>query len=495
MAEMVTFKIHPAIGIARVGNSPDHFFIGPEKVGDDSVPAGGYKDSQMRIKRQAARFRIYGYDADGNMVKEINMSDADIKWTVHLANKKAEWKKFHGMEESHHLRNPTIKDRHKLINDPGKRSLDKPNKKEYFNTGKCFDVIVPLGEINTDHEGNLLVLGGFGKSASPHNKPLPEFANNDDWYDDISDGPVTAFVKLKGTENLIEAIPAWVLCTPPDFAPPIENVMSLYDALLQVAIDKLNYTLPAIPSFTKDIYPILKRAFNIQAVNMMTGGKHNIFDKVIPPPGDSDIRKKIFNKLTNPYQPNDGEDNDMPMVWSDYYPHKGTKKPFSKYGNQPLLKFQYDILKKWSDGIFDNDWNGIPPASTEITPHGLDRSALEKCVGGPLHPGIEASWFIRDKFHFSEPFRLSHKHMAAGDVTKQMALPWQADFYDCQQEGDLAWWPSQRPDNVFINDHDAMQHKWTRGHVTDHLSMVKHWNKLGFIINKNGKYIESERNP
>ena len=30
-----TYKIHPAIGIARVGNSPDEFFVGPERIGQE----------------------------------------------------------------------------------------------------------------------------------------------------------------------------------------------------------------------------------------------------------------------------------------------------------------------------------------------------------------------------------------------------------------------------------------------------------------------------
>ena len=45
------YKIHPAIGIARVGNSPDEFFIGPERIGEDPNPPGGFKDAQCRVKR------------------------------------------------------------------------------------------------------------------------------------------------------------------------------------------------------------------------------------------------------------------------------------------------------------------------------------------------------------------------------------------------------------------------------------------------------------
>lgn len=49
-----TYKIHPAIGIARVGNSPDEFFIGPERIGERPDPPGDFKDAQCRVKKQAA---------------------------------------------------------------------------------------------------------------------------------------------------------------------------------------------------------------------------------------------------------------------------------------------------------------------------------------------------------------------------------------------------------------------------------------------------------
>ena len=64
------YRIHPAIGITRVGDSPDDYFIGPEspsvppplkQPGAPPAPKGKYKDKQQRIKRQGARFRIYEY--------------------------------------------------------------------------------------------------------------------------------------------------------------------------------------------------------------------------------------------------------------------------------------------------------------------------------------------------------------------------------------------------------------------------------------------------
>ena len=69
----VRYRIHPAIGIARVGDSVDDYFIGPEAPGvlpilnkpdASSLRPGKYKDPQQRIKRQGARFRIYAYTED-----------------------------------------------------------------------------------------------------------------------------------------------------------------------------------------------------------------------------------------------------------------------------------------------------------------------------------------------------------------------------------------------------------------------------------------------
>src|ERR1041384_2805578 len=100
MRTISVVKIHPAIGIARVGNSPSDFFIGPESPGNRRPLRGGYKDSHGRIKRQAARFRLFGYDKRGKLLGEITTANANIQWTVHLANKKAAWRQFRGLARS-----------------------------------------------------------------------------------------------------------------------------------------------------------------------------------------------------------------------------------------------------------------------------------------------------------------------------------------------------------------------------------------------------------
>src|SRR5689334_18044115 len=122
------FMIHPAIGIARVGDSPTSFYLAPEEAGQLPLhcdqdgnpllgPAGAeqavtkFKDSQQRVRRQAARFRVYGYDDAGQPGQEVQIGQTiqavnpktgqlmvgeivDIEWTVYLANKKASWYQF-----------------------------------------------------------------------------------------------------------------------------------------------------------------------------------------------------------------------------------------------------------------------------------------------------------------------------------------------------------------------------------------------------------------
>jgi len=93
-SKVVRAAIHPAIGIARVGNSENEFYIGPEVLEPQPQPPGFYKDSKGALKREAAQFRIYGYNANGEVVSELTSDNADITWTVHVANKKSAWYQF-----------------------------------------------------------------------------------------------------------------------------------------------------------------------------------------------------------------------------------------------------------------------------------------------------------------------------------------------------------------------------------------------------------------
>src|SRR5262249_21337864 len=123
------YRIHPGIGVARIGNSKEEgtegYFIGPEVPDINFEPPGGkYRDKKNDIKRQGTRFRIYEYTYvrgrpplllephpnPGEHVREITCDEADIEWHVHLANLKS-------MNDNG---NP-------VANDPGEKSIGGPD--------------------------------------------------------------------------------------------------------------------------------------------------------------------------------------------------------------------------------------------------------------------------------------------------------------------------------------------------------------------------------
>ena len=91
-----SYKSHPAIGVARLGNSPDEFYLAPETIGGRPIAcdASGnplhdngnvkfvdqYKDSVGRIKRQATKFRVLEHSDDGS--KAVELGHDEIKKIV-----------------------------------------------------------------------------------------------------------------------------------------------------------------------------------------------------------------------------------------------------------------------------------------------------------------------------------------------------------------------------------------------------------------------------
>src|ERR1700720_3077173 len=128
---IVRAAIYPAIGIARLGNSESEYFLSPEVTDPLPEPPGFYRDPTGALKRQSARFRVYGLNAAGRAVTELTADNAEIRWTVHLANKKSAWYQFQialdireaGSGPPPWLRNITIADRNRLVIDPGARHI------------------------------------------------------------------------------------------------------------------------------------------------------------------------------------------------------------------------------------------------------------------------------------------------------------------------------------------------------------------------------------
>ena len=189
-----------------------------------------------------------------------------------------------------------------------------------------------------------------------------------------------------------------------------------------------------------------------------------------------------------------------------------------------LSERQYRDMTLWAAGEFAADWKGAPvPVAlenlpVEEQPAALDRAALAPCIGAPFYPGIEITYIATHPSTWSGPCRLA-QDFAPGDVTRHMALPWQADFSECNTN----WWPTARPDDVVPEElfEAALQGRqpdsetpivqllatrvpWARGipDVSPQLdnAMVKAWQHFGFVVPRaagSGRiaYVETERSP
>ncbi|HJV89363.1 MAG TPA: LodA/GoxA family CTQ-dependent oxidase [Holophagaceae bacterium] len=612
------FRIHPAIGIARVGNAtPEAFFLGPEVPGQGPVEVGGQPVTQFKVagqvRPQAVRFRLFEYADFGQGLvpfQEITLGTSgvqDIRWTAHLANRKASFHQFQGpageeydamdqreAQPSAPLRNPTVTDRRSLETDFGPRTVS-ARSFAGNQVPQVFDlagvpagyaaswpldsktqgpVISTLGQLRTDAQGRLLVIGGKGATGYQGAVPpdLPGYANNDGWFDDVADGPLTATVVLSdGTTVSTDPATgsAWVLGAPPDYAPGVTGAVTLYDLLLDMAVRKLpvpsgnglygpNGPLARVralkadfragapsefttttPYFQDDIRPMLDRAYGYRWVTELVNAKHDSMNLALlsnaalqdPSLTGAKDRSGVFTTMRPPQGAGQTSStangsSTMPRMQGDD-PYVGQEPDAVK--KCTVTHLQFGLLQQWArpESGFNPGAAPLPPDGTLIRTmfqvHGLDRAALEQASGGAFFPGIEVSWQIRNPRLFSEPFRLNHLatsryldttgapeggRISAGHFSRQMALPWHADFNDCRSEGGWAWWPSQRPTAVFADASSTSLTKrvdWARpsagrryanaSGVTSHEDMVKYWSMYGFVVQKDGMFIEQERNP
>jgi L-Lysine epsilon oxidase N-terminal len=379
---VVKAAIYPSIGIARIGNSLTGWYVGPEVPDPLPLPPGSYRDDSGALKREAARFRIYGLNAAGTPVRELTSADADITWTVQLANKKAAWYGFQlalDIPEASApgatpttLRNPMVIDRKALAITPAARSVAGASQPEQrFDDGTFMGIPVYLGSVLTDETGRLLVLGGRGVSASYTDAVAITFANNDTWYDDVADGPITAQVSLAGTTLPVE--PAWVVMAPPNYGPCRKSVRTLWDLMRDLAVQNSWLTKPKRPSFTHDILPIFQRMAGLQWVNegFAAGfGWKALFDltpativrMAAADLSNAEWRKVIANQFrTFSLDSNDTVDSWAPVPWPWVYGDAMNQPPtLSPRQHSSLSELQLSQLQQWVAGDFDADYDPNP---------------------------------------------------------------------------------------------------------------------------------------
>lgn len=479
------YRIHPAIGMARVGNSQaagnEGWYLGPEVPDWRFLPPDGrFRDSSNQIRREGVRFRIYEYTYPSHdavqptSVREITSQDAEIQWFAHLANLKS-------------FERDANNDRQPVPNDPGQKSVSGLNHQEDV-IGSVFGHAVQLGTLKTDELGRLIVLGGFGRAASPAGRPLGGLFNAG-WYDDVADGPIRATIRIHGSGEQPPVEPAWVVTGVPAYATSVVNIVTMYDLALDLAIQGFNYPVAPEVSFTRDIYPILARATFMQWASGSARAGHG--------PGSSGnfLAPALFDLLRNNGASSSGARNGVFVR---------LKNPGGGGGNMPplfglaLTPHQYELCRRWRDGQFLSDWPSgrAPDDPPEVVPFtqlagldqalALDEASLFSGVGGSFNPGIEVGERFSQLAAYTQPFRIDPAH-GAGYLTETLSIPWQADFNLCGH----GWWPGGRPNSV--SGDGVSFHNWVPFSGMD--EMVQSWWKLGFLKQEqlNGQTVILER--
>lgn len=220
----MALKIHPGIGIARVGDSPE-FFVGPETVDLPDDPVGGYRDDNLRIRRQAGRFRLFDHPGGGAFTPIVDSPTTTITWTVTL--------------------------RQRAMGSPiGTATVTGTNASAVIIAGG-----ITLGELRTDADGHLLVLSSVIDSSS---------------FDGRCDGSVAA--SLAGTNGVEVAAQSWVSIVPPDFAPgrypAIPYLLAIMDRFVALGLasappDGINV------SFRRELYPLIRGRSQLSAADLL----------------------------------------------------------------------------------------------------------------------------------------------------------------------------------------------------------------------------------
>jgi hypothetical protein len=278
---MTAYRIHPGVGIARLGNSNTEFYIAPETPaalpqaycmgnprlsldGTTQIMVGTFR---MRRPHQTPGSALPGVclrrrQPDGRPLKFIRWKVAAIaaRWTSISGisrQRRAGTVQFPGrrtrLPSKRRNAGVTGEARDRLIIDPGPRivntttdrraSFDRSGDGQYATTFPPLlqpSSIDTLGDILTDDSGRLLVLGGHGNSGTENTGPgephIDDYANTDGWYDDTSDGPVMARLIMYSdqvTQNRFVDVeyPAWVIVGYPGFVPQILDMITMDDAL------------------------------------------------------------------------------------------------------------------------------------------------------------------------------------------------------------------------------------------------------------------------
>ena len=161
---------------------------------------------------------------------ELTSSNAEITWSVHLANKKSAWYQFQLARYSEaqsaprsYLRNISVADRIRLVIDPGVREITgrtSGRPRHTFDNGEFMGNRFIWVRFVPTNRGGWLCLAAAAVCVI-RRIFSSDFANNG-WHDDTSDGPV-ATVNFQGAALEVDPPGLWSrleLCASTEISPP-----------------------------------------------------------------------------------------------------------------------------------------------------------------------------------------------------------------------------------------------------------------------------------
>jgi hypothetical protein len=208
LSDVVVFKIHPAIGIARLSRNDDYYVFGKDP--------GTYKSNGL-MKRQAVQFRIYAYGENHAGLGELTpkvMGALKIQavWSAKVANRKIA-----------HQRKIPLSSTDFVIS--AQASSDDASGGKLVGSLPGFDEgkEIPMGQITSDGRFIPPIARAFRKTKG---QEIPGMYSNE-IADNASDGSVT--VKLTVGGQMPDVLPACIVVAPQDFSPDTSESKSLIE--------------------------------------------------------------------------------------------------------------------------------------------------------------------------------------------------------------------------------------------------------------------------
>ena len=219
LSDVVVFKIHPAIGVARVSMNDEYYVFGRDP--------GNYKSDGM-MKRQAVQFRLFAYGDNhvglGELTADV-MSSLNITavWSAKVANRKIA-----------RLSGTPLGGTALVI--AAEASSDDANAGRLVGSlpGFAEGVAIPLGQITS---AGLFIPPQGGVYRKTAGEPVPPYpALSRTVADTTCDGSVSVRLVRDGQE--LPTLPACIVVAPQDFSPdvnPTPDLVSFLKDELQIS--------------------------------------------------------------------------------------------------------------------------------------------------------------------------------------------------------------------------------------------------------------------